>query len=375
IANDPEPDPLSINPKLPVGVKDIIHKVLSKNPANRYQKASEMAVALRALVESMKHPSAEPEAAAEAAAEPTPSLPEAGIVPSSISGEGAQAAEENRPEPSVGPPESEPEPTPLQESSAPTPDTSDRSGAAPVPSRSIGTGAEGAVSAAGRGESSISGEGAQASEENVPDPALGTASDLIAKPTPPAAAQSDAGPIPEAVTEPVPKTAGEELTANQIVDGLAGETAEPAAETTPAPAPEELGIQLSSPPEASEENVPEETAEPASEPILVAAEIKPPGVAGKEEIPAAAGVEAPGAGGKAEIPLAAGIEPTQESGFTPGQIAESIPDPAGGEAKVDPGSIMPHVAPDSLPPEKLLPPDMTGPDIQIQLPPDPDEKK
>ena len=54
IANDPEPDPLQINPKLPVCVVQIVHRALKKDPSKRYQKAADMASALRACLKIVK---------------------------------------------------------------------------------------------------------------------------------------------------------------------------------------------------------------------------------------------------------------------------------------------------------------------------------
>ncbi|MBI5247807.1 MAG: CHASE2 domain-containing protein [Elusimicrobia bacterium] len=47
IANDPHPDPLTVNPRLPAGLKAVIDKGLAKNPDDRYQRGSEFAAAIR----------------------------------------------------------------------------------------------------------------------------------------------------------------------------------------------------------------------------------------------------------------------------------------------------------------------------------------
>jgi len=48
IANDPHPNPLTINPLLPLSVKEVIDKGLEKNPSRRYARGIELAIALRA---------------------------------------------------------------------------------------------------------------------------------------------------------------------------------------------------------------------------------------------------------------------------------------------------------------------------------------
>ncbi|MFH1723955.1 MAG: CHASE2 domain-containing protein [Elusimicrobiota bacterium] len=66
IANDPEPDPLSVNPKMPPCAKKIIHKALVKKPEERYQRGSELAKDLRACIAGLK------DGGAEAGGAPTP---------------------------------------------------------------------------------------------------------------------------------------------------------------------------------------------------------------------------------------------------------------------------------------------------------------
>ena len=79
IANDPEPDPQSINPKMPAALKTIIHKALAKNPDKRYQKGGQMAADLRALLEKLKSGQPVDEPAAASAAEPEQPEPEAAV--------------------------------------------------------------------------------------------------------------------------------------------------------------------------------------------------------------------------------------------------------------------------------------------------------
>jgi len=54
IANDPHPDPRSIRPEIPPSLKAVIDKGLVKNAANRYQKGSELATALRSVLAQVK---------------------------------------------------------------------------------------------------------------------------------------------------------------------------------------------------------------------------------------------------------------------------------------------------------------------------------
>ncbi len=54
IANDPHPDPVSINPALPPCVKAILDKGLAKNPDERYARGSALAGDLRTCVAAMK---------------------------------------------------------------------------------------------------------------------------------------------------------------------------------------------------------------------------------------------------------------------------------------------------------------------------------
>ncbi|MFC1679809.1 CHASE2 domain-containing serine/threonine-protein kinase, partial [Elusimicrobiota bacterium] len=51
IANDPEPDPMAVNPKMPPGAKPIIHKLLSKKIEDRYQRGGQAAEDLSACIE------------------------------------------------------------------------------------------------------------------------------------------------------------------------------------------------------------------------------------------------------------------------------------------------------------------------------------
>jgi serine/threonine protein kinase/CHASE2 domain-containing sensor protein len=74
IANDPAPDPLSINPSLPRSLKAVIEKGLAKNPDERYQRGSELAAALRAALAA---PSGAPAAAAAPAPAPERTSPTA----------------------------------------------------------------------------------------------------------------------------------------------------------------------------------------------------------------------------------------------------------------------------------------------------------
>ncbi|MEK7743736.1 MAG: serine/threonine-protein kinase, partial [Elusimicrobiota bacterium] len=54
IANDPEPEPLAVNPKMPRCASAVVHKALKKQPDERYQKGSEMAADLKACIELVK---------------------------------------------------------------------------------------------------------------------------------------------------------------------------------------------------------------------------------------------------------------------------------------------------------------------------------
>ncbi|MBI4376295.1 MAG: CHASE2 domain-containing protein [Elusimicrobia bacterium] len=56
IANDPHPDPLALNPSLPLCVKAIVDKGLAKDPAQRYARGSEMAADLRACIQGKACP-------------------------------------------------------------------------------------------------------------------------------------------------------------------------------------------------------------------------------------------------------------------------------------------------------------------------------
>ena len=70
IANDPHPDPIAVNPRLPPCVKTIIDKGLAKNPDQRYARGSELAAALRACSAALRSGSPAP-----AVAEPTIPVP------------------------------------------------------------------------------------------------------------------------------------------------------------------------------------------------------------------------------------------------------------------------------------------------------------
>ncbi|HAH04938.1 MAG TPA: hypothetical protein DCM05_00195, partial [Elusimicrobia bacterium] len=54
IANDPEPEPAQVNPKLPQCASRVIHKALKKNADERYQRGSELAADLRACIAAIK---------------------------------------------------------------------------------------------------------------------------------------------------------------------------------------------------------------------------------------------------------------------------------------------------------------------------------
>ncbi len=66
IANDPHPNVLETNPALPPALKAVIDKGLSKNPDERYQRGSELAAALRAVLAGLKSGAAASPAAAAA---------------------------------------------------------------------------------------------------------------------------------------------------------------------------------------------------------------------------------------------------------------------------------------------------------------------
>ncbi len=54
IANDPHPNPLTVNPGLSPGVVPIINRGLAKRPEERYSRGSELAADLRALIAAIK---------------------------------------------------------------------------------------------------------------------------------------------------------------------------------------------------------------------------------------------------------------------------------------------------------------------------------
>jgi CHASE2 domain-containing sensor protein/predicted Ser/Thr protein kinase len=62
IANDPEPDPMQIEPNTPAAVAAIMHKALLKDPNQRYASGAEMAQDLRAALAAFDTPNAEPAA-------------------------------------------------------------------------------------------------------------------------------------------------------------------------------------------------------------------------------------------------------------------------------------------------------------------------
>ena len=68
IANDPEPDPGTVSPRVPPCASQIIHKALKKNPDERYQRGSQMASDLRACAAALKGVGAPPIAAPSPAA-------------------------------------------------------------------------------------------------------------------------------------------------------------------------------------------------------------------------------------------------------------------------------------------------------------------
>ncbi|MEK9145246.1 MAG: serine/threonine-protein kinase, partial [Elusimicrobiota bacterium] len=117
IANDPEPEPLAVNPKMPRCASAVVHKALKKQPDERYQKGSEMAADLKACIERVK--SGKDTAAAQ---EPPSSkgglspLPQRAEVP-------AAPAPAPAPAPAVAAaaPAPEPEPAPVAPVPAPAP--------------------------------------------------------------------------------------------------------------------------------------------------------------------------------------------------------------------------------------------------------------
>lgn len=60
IANDPHPDITTVNPALPAALRAVIDKGLAKNPDERYQRGSEFAAAIRAVLKGGAAPAATP---------------------------------------------------------------------------------------------------------------------------------------------------------------------------------------------------------------------------------------------------------------------------------------------------------------------------
>ncbi len=101
IASDPYPDPLSIRPDMPEGIKTIIDRALKKNPDERYQKAGEMAADINALLSGreMPPPSAKPQT------QPAAANPQTGNISPQTKPATAQAIPSARPAVKSPPPQ------------------------------------------------------------------------------------------------------------------------------------------------------------------------------------------------------------------------------------------------------------------------------
>ncbi|MFI5345759.1 MAG: CHASE2 domain-containing serine/threonine-protein kinase [Elusimicrobiota bacterium] len=76
IANDPTPDILEVNPKLPPALKAVIEQGLAKNPDERFARGSDLAAAIRGVLSGAAAPAAAP-VPAQRTAEITAPVPEA----------------------------------------------------------------------------------------------------------------------------------------------------------------------------------------------------------------------------------------------------------------------------------------------------------
>ncbi|MFA5139735.1 MAG: CHASE2 domain-containing protein [Elusimicrobiota bacterium] len=115
IANDPEPDPVVINPKLPPAVKAVIHKALMKKPEERYQHGAEIAADLRAALKGGK--SAAPAPAPVPAPAPAPEPVVAAPLPGPVKA-AAWPTEETKP-PAPAEEEAAPKTVPISEITSP----------------------------------------------------------------------------------------------------------------------------------------------------------------------------------------------------------------------------------------------------------------
>ena len=79
IANDPHPDAMTINPRLPAGLSAVINKALAKNPDERFQRGSEFAASIRAVLKGGPAPAV----VAPAPLTPTATPPETPPAPKS----------------------------------------------------------------------------------------------------------------------------------------------------------------------------------------------------------------------------------------------------------------------------------------------------
>ncbi|MBI3297751.1 MAG: CHASE2 domain-containing protein [Elusimicrobia bacterium] len=95
IANDPEPDILTVNPSLPSMVKKIVTKVLAKKTEERYQRGNDLARDLRACIEALKSGAADaptPEEIAGSISMPEPTAPIPAVEPPAPEAPAAPAA-------------------------------------------------------------------------------------------------------------------------------------------------------------------------------------------------------------------------------------------------------------------------------------------
>ena len=115
IANEPDPDPMTVNPGMPVSVKPVLHKILSKKVEERYQRGAGFAKDLRDCIAVMQGGAPAPAVAAPAApAAPTPAAApagkaEGGFTPEEIAGTLVMAPGEL---PELRPSDDEPAPGP-----------------------------------------------------------------------------------------------------------------------------------------------------------------------------------------------------------------------------------------------------------------------
>ncbi len=120
IANDPEPEPLDLNPNLPRCVSPIIHKALAKDPEKRYLRGSQLAADLRRCLASLGGSAGAPAQAKESTAPiPVPApQPQAAPAADATIPAGALSAPISAPAPAPSP---APSPAAIPVISAPAP--------------------------------------------------------------------------------------------------------------------------------------------------------------------------------------------------------------------------------------------------------------